>query len=462
MPSDPRPTRRPAADRRFLLLLVLLTVAAWLLRTHFILSTEVEAPFRGDVRQYVAYAWNLLHHGVFSNTWPGEGTPLPDTFRSPGYPVFLLPWMAAFGSTGDGWYWAVLHAQALLGASTVPLVVLLGVRWLPRGPALAAGVLVALWPHHVAATGALLGEVLFGFLLALALLLTARAWEHRGPAALAAAGLAWSGAALVNPVSLLFPVLVAPLMVRTLRAPAAAVFVAAALAGPALWGVRGIGIEHVPPGRAALNLAQGAWPIYHEAHRQRILYDNAIAKAVLAEIDAEARLVDRAPAEGLAAMAARMRADPARYLRWYALEKPYLLWDWGIRLGAGGVHWQRVRGSPFDPGGWLHAPTRWLQVANPAIFAASALASLLLLAGALRRRAWAGVPAVLVAAFCVYATLVHGIFQAEPRYAIPYRPLQVLMLVTAGWLATGAWRRWHASRQPGPETDPARQFSSGN
>ena len=77
------------ARRRFLLALSLLTLVAWLLREYFVLATVVEAPIRGDVRAYVAYAWNLLHHGVFSMASPSQAMPTPDGFRGPGYPLVL-------------------------------------------------------------------------------------------------------------------------------------------------------------------------------------------------------------------------------------------------------------------------------------------------------------------------------------------------------------------------------------
>ena len=51
--------------------------------------------------------------------------------------------------------------------------------------------------------------------------------------------------------------------------------------------------------------------------------------------------------------------------------------------------------------------------------------------GWLGRRPWACPAAVSVAAFCIYITALHVVFQAEPRYAIAYRSLQLLMLVTA-------------------------------
>jgi len=436
--NQPTNQSRTKRDFRFLLALVLLTLLAYLIRQHFILVTQVEAPIRGDIRQYVAYAWNLLHHGVFSQTPPGEAIPSPDKFRSPGYPAFLLTWMA-LARTGDGWYWLALHAQAALGALTATLSVLIARHWLPRGWALLAGMLVAVWPHHVAATGALLSEVVFGFVLAVAALATAETLRRRQARWAVAAGIAWGGAALINPVSLLFPLIVAVIFLRERLSHCALLFVVAAMLGPGAWGARNMKIDAAPPGRAAINIAQGSWPLYHEAHIQVLKYDNPIAHAVMDRINKEAMLLATDPASGFSALGQRMAEDPAYYLRWYILQKPYLLWDWDIRLGAGDVYFHAQRGSPLDGNPVLSAVKSALQLLNPAIFGISAIASGWLVYGWFRRRPWAPAAAGMVAAFCLYITAIHVLFQAEPRYAIPYRPFQMLMV--AGFLALIA-RYW--------------------
>src|SRR5690606_15992024 len=212
-----------AGDRlkKFLLGLALLTLFAWLLREYFIAVTIVEIPIRGDIRQYVAYAWNLLDNGTCSHVWPGSGSPAPDRIRGPGYPVFLaaLMWLDP-----QGWYALGLHAQAVVGALTATLTVLLARHWLPDAWAFVAGALVAVWPHHVAATGALLTEVVFGFLLMLALWLSAEAMKRRSVGWAAGAGVAFSTAALTSMISLLFPVFVGLAMWRG-KLPRAALLV---------------------------------------------------------------------------------------------------------------------------------------------------------------------------------------------------------------------------------------------
>lgn len=435
--TQPTNHSQTKGDFRFLLALVLLTLLAYLIRQHFILVTQVEAPIRGDIRQYVAYAWNLLHHGVFSQTPPGESIPSPDKFRSPGYPAFLMTWMA-LARIGEGWYWLALHAQAVLGALTATFSMIIARHWLAGGWALLAGMLVAVWPHHVAATGALLSEVVFGFVLALAALATAEALRRKQAGWAITAGFAWGGAVLINPVSLLFPPLVALIFLRERMARCALFLLIAAMLGPGAWSVRNLAIDEAPPGRAAINIAQGSWPLYHEAHMQVLRYDNPIAHEVMGRINREAMLLATDPAAGLSAIGERMADDPPHYLRWYFLQKPYLLWDWDIRLGAGDVYFHAQRGSPLESNPVLSATKQALKLINPLIFGVSAVASGLLLFGWLRRRPWAPAAAALVAGFCLYITAIHVAFQAEPRYAIPYRPFQMIMFASFLALAVRA------------------------
>lgn len=415
-------------QRRFLLGIGLLTLFAWLLREYFVAVTIVEAPIRGDIRQYVAYAWNMLNHGTFSQVWPGSGTPVPDTFRGPGYPAFLAAWMWL---DERGWYLLALHAQAVLGALTATMTVLLARHWLSRPWAFVAGTLVAVWPHHVAATGALLTEVVFGFLLVLALLAAAEAMKRRSLAWAATSGLVFSAAALTSMVSLLFPFFIALVSWRARMPRVAGAMLLLALVGPALWSLRGTMVEQPAgqPGRMVLNLVQGSWPQYHRAYASRTY--SPIAQDIMGAIDTEEKLLASDPAAGLSSIASRLSFDPAYYLHWYAVEKPYLLWGWDIRMGAGDIYFHRVSHSPFAGNPLLRAIKRGLEFINPVIFVLSALASIVLLVGWLRKSPWATPAAVLVAGFCTYVTLLHLVFQAEPRYSIPYRPMQLLMLASA-------------------------------
>lgn len=429
-------TRRPA---RFGLLLLLVGLLAFYVRELFVLATIVDVPIRGDVRDYVAYALNLVQHGVYSGTYPPH-PPVPDSFRMPGY-----PWLIALGMTLwpqgadatqlDGWYPFVLQAQVALGTATAVLVAMLARHWLRPAGAIAAGLLAALWPHHVVATGVMLSEVLFGFMLVLGCFAFARAWTTQRTAWFAVAGAAFGYAYLVNPLIALFPACVALLAWR-FGARRGATWLLALFLVP----VVGMALRNatLPPTghdsgeRARLNFVQGAWPQYHAAATAAGAgVPGAIA--VMEGIDRESRALAIDPQQGLAMMHERMAADPFGYARWYAMEKPWMLWGWTIRYGARDLYVVDVRNSPFDRLGVLRATVaayRWL---NPLFSTLTLGAAVVLAFAAWRRPALA--PLAATAGLALYVTLVHAVLQAEPRYAIAYRPLEAALVVTAiAWL----------------------------
>src|SRR5688572_14606633 len=178
--TAPAGTASVSKAPRFGVLLFLLALLAFAIREAFVLSTVVDNPIRGDIREYVSYAWNLIEHGVFSGTFP-PNAPVPDSYRLPGY-----PWLIALGMSIwpqeptwvalGGWYPFVMQAQVVLGTATVVLVALLARHWLSSTWAIVSGLVLALWPHHIAATNTLLSEVVFGFMLVAALYAFARAW----------------------------------------------------------------------------------------------------------------------------------------------------------------------------------------------------------------------------------------------------------------------------------------------
>ncbi len=172
-----------------------------------------------------------------------------------------------------------------------------------------------------------------------------------------------------------------------------------------------------------MNFVQGSWPEYHRAiHIGRTPQEAVIANL----INQQVAVTVSHPAAGFAQIGQRLAADPARYLQWYLIKKPYLLWDWRIRVGSGGPDGIEV--APLS-----HSPYRFIPLLGLSLDAYRALnplAFVLALLGILwAARRWAEHPPALVfaAITTVYATVVYAILQAEPRYSIPYRPLEILL-----------------------------------
>lgn len=436
---------------RYRLLAAAVVMLALLVRTLYVWMGSVEYPIRGDVNQYVLYAWNMSHRGTFSTALPDAAEPVPDSYRNPGYPAFLAAAMLAAGHAdlplragpgastvlgydSDTWMRIALAAQVLLGTLTVWLVMLLGRLWLPAPASLGAGLVTALWPHLVTFSGVLLSETLFAFALTASLLLLVVATAAGSTRRVAFAGLAWGLTCLINPIVALFPLIVAPFVGRK-SARLAWIFLAAFALLPGLWAARNA-LETKGRGSAQRieeNFVQGSWPQYLAAYNTR--FGNDISRRIVAAAGAEVKLLEASPSRGIREIASRMALDPPYYLKWYLIDKPFLLWDWHIRIGAGDIYFLPVGHSAFERIPLLRAVATFLRWCNPLVFLLAggvALASVVLAVAGRRRTGFA----VLALGLCaVYLTGVHAVLQAEPRYSIPYRPIEILLAATAlAWM----------------------------
>src|SRR5574337_609948 len=244
----------------------------------------------------------------------------------------------------------------------------------------------------------------------------------------AASGIGFSLAALTNAVLIPFaPLLAVYLFVRK---KASGVFCAslaiAALAVVTPWMVRNSLIhatakDSSSSGRALINLVQGSWPSMHSAYQASIKHDPDGA-IIMAAIERESAVMTQSPRAGLALIAHRMASRPGHYLWWY-LSKPALLWDWDIRIGQGDVYVYPTRNSPFKTNLAFRAVGALCHSLNPWLFALAIVGALLAL---LPRQAPQPDQAAAALMF-VFVTLVYSVLQAEPRYSVPFRGLEIVL-----------------------------------
>jgi len=427
---------RASASPRWLAwtIITLVTLFALYVRWYYVVSADVMQPAyllqaRGDAADYYRYAWNLVHHGVFSIQLPGPTAPIPDSFRDPGYPLLMAIWLRAL----DDWqsfYAAMLLSQAMLGAATVGLLLVAARRWFGWKGLLSTGLVMALWPHSVAAASFLLSEVLFAFLVALALALWVEASARKNPWLAASAGVAFSLAALTNAILIPFAPMVALLIaVRSPSArPLAMALLVASLTLPLAWVARNANLQGgVSAGdRAVMNLVQGSWPSYHQDFRLANNGD-AHAQAEMEAMDTEIAAFKSGKLHGLANLWERIGDAPGHYLAWY-LSKPALLWQWDIRIGQGDVYTYGTQHSPFVESAPMRAAWAVCRAANPLIAIAAFAICLWIL---LTFRKGQDDDLACLALLAIYVTSVYGALQSEPRYAVPFRGEEVLLAFLA-------------------------------
>ena len=411
---------------RWWILLFCFGVFSFGFRYYYVIHAQVQQP-RGDAVEYIAYARNLVLHGTFSSAPEGTTPQIGDSFRDPGYPLLLAGWMKIF-SQWDIWYATLLIFQALLSAMTVVLLLCLGRRWMPVRWLAAAGLLMAVWPHSVAMSGNLLSETLYGFLCACGLFLLSMALARKSPGWTAASGLGLSLAALTNAVLLPFAFLLAVYMLlrRQFSAAMFTSFVVASLAVTAPWTIRN---AMLPSGhssstdRALTNLVQGSWTTYHIAYQAKAA-GSPEHNALMAPIDQETAAIQQDFGNGLSQMWDRMAKQPGTYVRWY-LYKPFMLWDWSVRVGQGDIYVFPTRHSPFETRVAYRLVAAICRALNPWLFILAIAGCLLALMPKQQSHAEIGAAGLM----CLFVTGVYSVLQADPRYSVPYRGLEIMLAV---------------------------------
>lgn len=120
-----------------------------------------------DSHTYVQVAKNLLAHGIYSMEL--SDTPHPDNYRTPLYPLFLLPFVAA----GISYYVPVVVQTMLAGAGMV-LIFLISRPMFPRPVALLSALAFAVEPFTALISAQLMTEPIFLMFFIPSILLLAR------------------------------------------------------------------------------------------------------------------------------------------------------------------------------------------------------------------------------------------------------------------------------------------------
>lgn len=398
-------------------------------------GSVVLEPSRADAGQYILSAWNLKSYGVYSRSQDGlrDGTvPEPDAVRTPGYPLFLMPFLGE--ELNADFIPPVQTVQSLLVGGSVLLTFLLFRLFMPYAFALGAAGLTAISPHLANSAIYLLTESLFAFMVVLSLYLLA--WLIRRPRLMlaTACGLAMGYGALVRPSLQFLPFFIIPVLWMYLPRPnrlrLLGMLAAAYLAVYGAWGARNLYSldQWSDPTPAAATVQHGMYPDMMYGNEPESLgvaynYDPAndrIAgdmKAVLAE------LWDRAS------------DSPGEYLRWYLVGKPLVFWQWNIVAGMGDVFIYPTIISPyrllwpFKTSHWIAFWLHW-----PAVFLAALGCILAFVSKSGQGDGRSAGMAQLVSVTLIYFTLLHMVGAPYPRYSIPLRPELFGMAVFAGWV----------------------------
>jgi hypothetical protein len=445
--QTPQKTHPRAAVAVALLACLLALFVRWYFVTHAqVLQPLYRDSYWGDAGQYYRYAWNLVHHSLFSSAAPGSSVPISDSFRDPAYPVFLAMGMAITDNY-DQWYTAIVLSQVALGGLTVLFATLAIRDTLPTWLLGIAAATMALWPHLVCTPAYVLSENLTAPLCALMALTLREAAIKRSLGYTLVSGLVLSLAALSNAV-LAPEILILALAFawkRTMSRPQLLLFVAASAVPLLAWGIRNAGLseELSPLMRAEINFVQGSWPTYHAATQLASVQD-PIGLQTIDAINLEIANLHINHVQGVEAIAERMSHAPVTYIAWY-LSKPTLLWGWEIGLGSGDIYMYPTRNSPFITNPVMKAIEAVAYILN-GVLAALALAGLVVIAASrVPSAAW-----ITFAVTAAWVTFAYGVLQSDARYSTPYRPTEIALACVAVSAAIAHARKRIIAKQTRP------------
>jgi 4-amino-4-deoxy-L-arabinose transferase-like glycosyltransferase len=425
---------RPA-ERAVLISIVVVVAAA--LRIAFVSTADVQAPLRVDAGQYAQYAKNLVDCGVYSLSEQVE--PLPDSFRSPGYPLFLA--MCRLVGGEHGWYALARWLQVVLSTVTVLVAYRLARQVAGFWPSCAAAALVALSPHLVVSPAFVLTECLAAFVVTTALWLLASAKSVRA-ALLGAAVLGF--APLCNETLVFLPLVVTVALWRRDRRRAVMVLAVALL--PLLaWNVRNQTTELARKGseRATASISHGSYPgmVFEDPRYFGFPYREDPAQPEFG----------RSWSSLFEVLGPRVADEPWTYARWYLLDKPIWLWSWPLVQGND-VNVYPVGNSPYERQPVMaatHTAMRWLH--GPVMLLAAAGALLALLRARRGGDGDAHWVRFALGATALLGTLAYLPVIPDPRYLQPFRPV---LFVLAGAALPMAFARLR-HRRPEPAASPA-------
>lgn len=216
-----------------------------------------------DGKEYDALGLSLAEGSGYARSQ------VPDTYRPPGYPLFLAAVYALFGHSVA----AVKVLQSILDAATCVMILLIGERLFTRRVGVIAGAIAAVYPFLIVYTGFVLSEALFVFLSTVFLYALVRFREGCSWRWLAVAGLLLGGMNLTRPAVLLLPVLLFCWLWVELGRRCQAAVIAATLAlwmlVPILpWTLRNYLVRH-----SFILIADHHWVALYAANNRTILQD---------------------------------------------------------------------------------------------------------------------------------------------------------------------------------------------
>jgi hypothetical protein len=403
-------------------------------------KTVVYKPIRADAQEYYLYAYNLAKYGVYSRQLPPrqdkDYAPLPDAHRTPGYSLFLLPFIKI--SPLLKMINVVVLIQAVISALTILAAFCLFQSFLSRPWALASAVLVAISPHLIAFNIYVLTESLFTFFLALLGWSMSVLAKNQSRRQALIAGLVLGISLLIRPTMLYFIAFLIPaffVFFPIKKAWVLAVFLVIGFGityGP--WVLRN---KLVKPRKSTLAIAT-----IHKGMYPNLIYNNDSKTYGFPNRFDPQWAQRRDISSVLKEIGRRFKNEPLKYIRWYLIGKTSMFFSWDMIVGMGDVFIYPVATSPYHHPNDVFGLTHRVMKSIHGLLTLLALATVIFVWFPFTKSMLSEkglIAARFVSLVLIYFILVHIVGTPLPRYSVPLQPLiyglavlGVCLMVTQG------------------------------
>jgi len=404
------------------LIIVGVFTAGLYLRIEMANKTVVNKPIMKDAAQYYQYAYNLATYGVYSLQRPNpidDFTPVPDAHRTPGYSLFLLPFIKV--SPALKMVRLVVVTQAIISALTI-LTAFVFFRSFLSGPwALGGAFLVAISPHLVAFNIYVLTESLFTFFLVLLGWSMSAVAQNKSRLHALIAGLVLGLSLLIRPTMLYFIAFLIPaffVFFQKKKAWVLAVFLIIGFGltyGP--WVLRNKLVRPVKSTLAIATIHKGMYP--------NLIYNNDSKTYGFPNLFDEQWEQRQDMSSVLREIFRRFKNEPLEYLRWYLIGKPSMFFSWDMIVGMGDVFIYPVLTSPYHHHRGFFGLTHRVMNSLHGLLTILALLTSIFVWFPLAKKMLSEkglIVARFVSLLLIYFILVHIIGTPLPRYSVPLRP----------------------------------------
>ena len=395
------------------------------LRMRSATGTVVINALRADAGNYFMYAYNLRYKHTYSrdtrNIKDLNSPVVPDSQRSPGYPLFLTVFLD--GLSFDSFVHKVVVTQAILSSLTIILAFLLFKSFLPAPWAVAATFLVAISPQLIILSGFVVTETLFCFLLVSVGYVSSLLPQRPSVPLAALIGILVGLASLVRPILEYLPFIFGFLLLTHFGWKKGLPYSAALLFGFLLsfspWILRNVlTLGKISDDTLLINfLHHGMYPNFtFEGLPESVGYPY--------RFDPRSAEIGRNIPSVLNAIWERFQERPWEHLKWFLIGKPVAFWSWDDVTGMGGAFIYPVVSSPY----FREGPFQWTHflmfIIHWPLVVLGGIASLLVWSPTLDNiQSQKSVFTIrFIALVLISYTLVHMIGAPIQRYSFPLRP----------------------------------------